>query len=77
MNTYRITVTTTCDLNESTQMRQFDVDAHRSNTAIICVLNKLSTSFFERDLINITSQLYARDISPLNKEKVRPITTDS
>lgn len=80
MNTYRITVTTTSELDHSTRVRQFDVDALRSNTAIVCVLDEFSNaSFFERDLINISSELSASDIPPFDDDRrpghasVRPV----
>ncbi len=68
MNTYRLTITTTRGLDQKSQVHPFDVDALRPITAIGRVLNG-----FDADLVTVTSQLYAKDIFPLNGKTIRKV----
>ncbi|KKN49728.1 hypothetical protein LCGC14_0639780 [marine sediment metagenome] len=68
MNTYRITVTTTRGPDQKSQVHRFDVDALRPTKAIERVL-----SHYDADLITVTSQVYAKNIFPLNGNTIRNV----
>ncbi len=73
MNTYRISITTARGRDRGTAFCEFDVDALQPFTAILRALESRPTHQLDTDLITITSQLYAKDIFPLNGKTIREI----
>ena len=73
MNTYRISISTVHRPDRGVQLYQFDVDALRPLTAIMHALESKSVTQFDTDLVTVTSQLYAKDIFPLNGKTIRKV----
>lgn len=73
MNTYRITVTITHSPEVETRFTEFDVDARQPLTAIAHVLHGALVAQFKNDQVTITSRLYATDIFPPNRQKIRQV----
>ncbi len=73
MNTYRVTITIAHGPEVKTRFCEFDVDARQPLTAISHTLNGALLTQFNEDQITITSHLYAKDIVPLNEQKIRKV----